>query len=87
VLPDCALRDAFAVRSGACRHEAERRTPAFFGYRVQLYKALIFSFAGLIAGLSGALFAYHQGFIGPGSMGPGLSTTAVLYCLFGGTGT
>jgi branched-chain amino acid transport system permease protein len=33
------------------------------------------------------LFAYHQGYIGPGNMGPGLSTTAVLYCLFGGPGT
>jgi branched-chain amino acid transport system permease protein len=54
---------------------------------VQLFKALIFSFAGLLAGLAGALFAYHQGFIGPASMGPGLSTTAVLYALFGGTGT
>jgi len=60
---------------------------AFFGYRVQLFKALIFSIAGMIAGLAGALYSYHQGFIGPGNMGPGLSTTAVLYCLFGGAGT
>ena len=43
--------------------------------------------AGAIAGLSGALYSYHQGFIGPGNMGPGLSTTAVIYCLFGGSGT
>ena len=60
---------------------------AFFGYRVQLFKALVFSFAGMIAGLGGALYSYHQGFIGPGNMGPGLSTTAVIYCLFGGSGT
>jgi branched-chain amino acid transport system permease protein len=60
---------------------------AFLGYRVQVFKAVVFSFAGLIAGLSGALYSYHQGFIGPGNMGPGLSTTAVLYCLFGGAGT
>jgi branched-chain amino acid transport system permease protein len=60
---------------------------AFFGYRVQLFKALVFSLAGMIAGLGGALYSYHQGFIGPGNMGPGLSTTAVLYCLFGGSGT
>jgi branched-chain amino acid transport system permease protein len=60
---------------------------AFFGYRVQLFKALLFSFAGLVAGLAGALYSYHQGFIGPGNMGPGLSTTAVIYCLFGGSGT
>lgn len=60
---------------------------AFFGYRVQLFKALVFSLAGMIAGLGGALYSYHQGFIGPGNMGPGLSTTAVLYCLLGGSGT
>lgn len=60
---------------------------AFFGYRVQLFKALVFSLAGMIAGLGGALYSYHQGFIGPGNMGPGLSTTAVIYCLFGGSGT
>jgi branched-chain amino acid transport system permease protein len=60
---------------------------AFFGYRVQLFKAVVFSLAGMVAGLGGALYAYHQGFIGPGNMGPGLSTTAVIYCLFGGSGT
>jgi branched-chain amino acid transport system permease protein len=60
---------------------------AFFGYRVQVFKAVIFSVAGMIAGLAGALYTYHQGFIGPGNMGPGLSTTAVIYCLFGGSGT
>ncbi len=78
-------RSQFGLVLAGMRQNEERL--AFFGYRVQLFKALIFSFAGLIAGLSGALFAYHQGFIGPGSMGPGLSTVAVLYCLFGGTGT
>jgi branched-chain amino acid transport system permease protein len=60
---------------------------AFLGYRVQIFKALVFSLAGLVAGLGGALYSYHQGFIGPGNMGPGLSTTAVLYCLLGGSGT
>lgn len=87
----CYLAARFLVRSqfglvlAGMRQNEERL--AFFGYRIQLYKALIFSFAGLIAGLSGALFAYHQGFIGPTSMGPGLSTMAVLYVLFGGAGT
>jgi branched-chain amino acid transport system permease protein len=60
---------------------------AFYGYRVQLFKALVFSLAGGVAGLGGALYSYHQGFIGPGNMGPGLSTAAVIYCLFGGSGT
>jgi branched-chain amino acid transport system permease protein len=48
---------------------------------------VVFSIAGMIAGLAGALYSYHQGFIGPGNMGPGLSTMAVIYCLFGGSGT
>lgn len=60
---------------------------AFFGYRVQLFKALVFALAGMVAGLGGALYSYHQGFIGPGNMRPGLSTAAVIYCLFGGSGT
>lgn len=59
----------------------------FFGYRIQVFKVLVFSFAGMISGLAGALYSYHQGFIGPGNMGPGLSTQAVIYCLLGGSGT
>ena len=46
-----------------------------------------FTLAGLIAGVSGGLFAFHEGFIGPGQLGPVLSTQAVLYVLFGGSGT
>jgi len=79
------VRSQFGLVLAGMRQNEERL--AFFGYRVQVFKALIFSFAGMIAGLAGALFGYHQGFIGPGNMGPGLSTTAVLYCLFGGSGT
>lgn len=79
------VRSQFGLVLAGMRQNEERL--AFFGYRVQVFKALIFSFAGLLAGLAGALFAYHQGFIGPGNMGPGLSTTAVLYALFGGSGT
>ena len=59
----------------------------FLGYRVQVLKVLVFSFAGAISGIAGALYSYHQGFIGPGNMGPGLSTQAVIYCLLGGSGT
>lgn len=79
------VRSQFGLVLAGIRQNEERL--AFFGYRVQIYKAIIFSLAGMIAGIAGMLFAYHQGFIGPGNMGPGLSTVAVLYCLFGGTGT
>lgn len=81
----CIVRSQFGLVLAGIRQNEERL--AFLGYRVQVFKALVFSFAGMIAGLSGALYSYHQGFIGPGNMGPGLSTTAVLYCLFGGSGT
>ncbi len=79
------MRSQMGLVLAGMRQNEERL--AFFGYRVQFYKALVFSFAGMIAGLAGALYSYHQGFIGPGNMGPGLSTMAVIYCLFGGSGT
>lgn len=87
----CYIASRWMVRSqlglvlAGMRQNEERL--AFFGYQVQRFKALVFSFAGMIAGLSGGLYAFHEGFIGPGSMGIGLSTNAVLYGLFGGVGT
>lgn len=60
---------------------------AFFGYRVQVCKSVVFALAGLLAGVSGGLYAFHEGYVGPGQLGPVLSTQVVLYVLFGGTGT
>ncbi len=79
------VRSQFGLVLAGMRQNEERL--AFFGYRIQAFKALVFSFAGMIAGLSGSLYAHHEGFIGPASMGIGLSTFAVLYALFGGVGT
>ncbi len=79
------VRSQFGLVLAGMRQNEERL--AFFGYRIQVFKALVFSFAGMIAGLSGALYTYHEGFVGPGSMGIALSTSAVLYGLFGGVGT
>jgi len=79
------VRSQLGLVLAGMRQNEERL--AFFGYRVQVFKALLFSFAGAVAGLSGALYSYHQGFTGPSNLGPGLSTTAVIYCLFGGSGT
>jgi branched-chain amino acid transport system permease protein len=79
------VRSQMGLVLAGMRQNEERLT--FFGYRVQAFKALVFTCAGAIAGLSGALYSYHQGFTGPSNMGPGLSTTAVIYCLFGGSGT
>ncbi len=60
---------------------------AFFGYKVQNYKGLVFALAGMVAGMSGGLYAFHEGYVGPGQLGPVLSTQVVLYVLFGGVGT
>lgn len=79
------VRSQFGLVLAGMRQNEERL--AYFGYRVQAFKALIFSFSGMIAGLAGGLYAFHEGFIGPSSMGIGLSTYAVLYGLFGGVGT
>lgn len=87
----CYLAARFAVRSqfglvlSGIRDDEKRL--AFLGYRVPLFKAAVFGSAGAVAGLAGGLYAYHEGFAGPVSLGMQLSTLAVLYVLFGGTGT
>jgi branched-chain amino acid transport system permease protein len=85
------LASRFLVRSQfglvlAGTRQNEKRL-AFLGYKVQKFKALFFCFAGAIAGLGGGLYAHHEGFIGPGNMGIGISTMAVIYALFGGAGS
>lgn len=79
------VRSQFGLVLAGMRQNEDRL--AFLGYRIQLFKALVFCFAGMIAGLSGSLYVHHEGFIGPGSMGIALSTFIVLYGLFGGSGT
>ena len=79
------VRSQFGLVLAGMRQKEERL--AFLGYKVQVFKALVFSFAGLIAGLAGTLYTYHEGYVGPGNMGIALSTYAVLYGLFGGAGT
>ena len=73
-------------RAEAALRENEQRI-TFFGYRVQRLKAIIFSFAGAIAGLAGSLYAFHEGFVWPNMLGVVMSTQVVLYVLFGGSGT
>lgn len=85
VLLRMLVRSQFGLVLAGIRQNESRIT--FFGYNVQTFKGVTFSLAGLIAGLAGGLFAFHEGFIGPGQLGPVLSTQAVLYVLFGGVGT
>jgi branched-chain amino acid transport system permease protein len=75
----------FGLALAGLRENEQRIT--FFGYRVQRIKAIIFSFAGAIAGLAGSLYAFHEGFVWPNMLGVVMSTQVVLYVLFGGSGT
>lgn len=79
------VKSQFGLVLAGIRENEERL--AFFGYRVQAFKAVIFTFAGAVAGLSGALYSYHEGYAGIDMLGIQTSTMAVLYTFVGGTGT
>ncbi len=79
------VRSQFGLALAGLRENEQRI--AFFGYKVQHLKAIIFSFAGAVAGLSGSLYAFHEGFVWPNMLGVVFSTQVVLYVLFGGSGT
>ncbi len=79
------VRSQFGLVLAGIRQQEERLT--FLGYRVQHFKAIIFTFAGGVCGLAGALAAFHDGFVWPNMLGVLLSTQIVLYVLFGGVGT
>lgn len=79
------VRSQFGLALAGLRENEQRIT--FFGYKVQHLKAIIFSFAGAIAGLAGSLYAFHEGFVWPSMLGVVISTQVVLYVLFGGAGT
>jgi branched-chain amino acid transport system permease protein len=79
------VRSQFGLVLAGIRQREDRI--AFFGYTTQNYKGIVFALAGLVSGLAGGLYAFHEGFVGPGQLGPVLSTQVVLYALFGGVGT
>ncbi len=78
-------RSQFGLVLAGLRQQESRI--AFLGYRTQNYKGITFCLSGLIAGIAGGLYGFHEGYIGPGQLGPVLSTQVVLYTLFGGAGT
>jgi len=79
------VRSQFGLALAGLR-ENETRI-AFFGYKVQHLKAIVFAIGGAIAGLAGSLYAVHEGFVWPNMLGVVISTQVVLYVLFGGSGT
>ncbi len=85
VLLRLLTRSQFGLVLAGIRQQEDRIK--FFGYRTQNYKGITFCIAGLISGMAGGLYGFHEGYIGPGQLGPGLSTQIVLYTLFGGAGT
>lgn len=79
------VRSQFGLALAGLRENEQRI--AFFGYKVQHLKAIIFTLSGAIAGLAGSLYAFHEGFVWPNMLGVVMSTQVVLYVLFGGAGT
>jgi branched-chain amino acid transport system permease protein len=66
--------------------ESESRMKAL-GYNVWLYKYVGFIFAGIFAGISGALWVYYSGFVNPSNFGIDLSVKALLMLILGGSGS
>ena len=79
------VRSQFGLALAGLRENGPRI--AFFGYRAQHLKAIVFAIGGTIAGLAGSLYAFHEGFVWPNMLGVVVSTQVVLYVLFGGSGT
>ncbi len=77
------VRSQFGLALAGLRENEQRI--AFFGYKVQHLKAIIFAIGGAIAGLAGSLYAFHEGFVWPNMLGVVISTQVVLYVLFGGS--
>jgi branched-chain amino acid transport system permease protein len=66
--------------------ESESRMMAL-GYNVWFYKYLAFIFAGAFAGVSGVLWVFYKGFVGPSSLGIEQSVEGLLMLILGGAGT
>ncbi|MCK1319264.1 branched-chain amino acid ABC transporter permease [Bradyrhizobium sp. 136] len=79
------VRSQFGLALAGLRENEQRI--AFFGYKTQHLKAIVFAISGAIAGLAGSLYAFHEGFVWPNMIGVVVSTQVVLYVLFGGSGT
>ena len=80
------MRSQLGLVLAGMRQNEERL--AFLGYRVQIFKVLVFSLAGMIAGPRLARsIAITRGSSVRATWGPVSRHTAVIYCLFGGSGT
>ncbi|MDR7415878.1 MAG: branched-chain amino acid ABC transporter permease [Armatimonadota bacterium] len=72
------------VLQGIRENENRMRT---LGYNTQLHKFLALVGSGMMAGLAGALLAYHNGFVGPTELHILTSAEGLVMVLVGGPGT
>lgn len=70
-------RVALAIRENEAR-------AASFGYDVRIYKVVMFTVAGAIAGLAGVLFASWGRFVNPDVFGLTFASSVVVHVLLGG---
>lgn len=66
--------------------ESERRMEVL-GYDTWRYKYVAFVLAGLVAGVSGNLFVYYNGFVSPAYLSIVFSAMALIMVILGGAGT
>ncbi len=66
--------------------DAETRA-RFLGYRVETYKAVVFTISAAMAGIAGALYVPQVGIINPGEFAPANSIESVIWVSVGGRGT
>ncbi len=66
--------------------DAESRT-RFLGYRVENYKAAVFTLSAMMAGVAGALYVPQVGIINPSEFAPANSIETVIWVAMGGRGT
>jgi branched-chain amino acid transport system permease protein len=57
------------------------------GYNVWLNKFIVFMISAVIAGLAGALLAWHNGFVGPSYLSVTCSALVLIMVIVGGSGT
>lgn len=79
------VNSQFGLTMNAVRDDEERAE--FFGYKRNRVQIFIFVFSGMIASLSGGLFAMSEGLVSPSMSGLALSTTTVLWVVLGGRGS
>lgn len=70
----------------AAIHNNEDRAESF-GHNIAKYKILIFGISGALAGMAGAIYAPHAGFVSFSLLGVLLSTEVLIWVAVGGRGT